>query len=68
MHDNPNIRLIRGLLGRDIADLRHARGMTQRDLAERLGCTRELVSHWECGRCLPDVRRLPDLLDLLVHR
>jgi transcriptional regulator with XRE-family HTH domain len=50
----------------DLAELRGARGWSQQQLADRLGVTREAISGFENGRSLPDIRRLPALLDLLV--
>ena len=66
MHER-NRATLRSLLGRDLADLRQALALTQAQLAEQLGCSREAVSAFERGACLPDVRRLPRLLDLLVQ-
>lgn len=42
-------------IGRYIADKRKALGLTQRQLAERLGMSDKSVSKWERGVCLPDV-------------
>ncbi len=36
-------------VGRQIADLRRAKRMTQADLGERLGITFQAVSKWERG-------------------
>ena len=41
-------------IGRLIATCRHAQGMTQRELAEKLGVTDKAVSKWERGKSLPD--------------
>lgn len=38
-----------------IRGLREGRGLTQRQLAERLGVTDKAVSKWESGRGLPDI-------------
>ena len=34
-------------VGQRLALLRRARGLSQRELAERLGCSQQLVSRWE---------------------
>ena len=34
-------------VGQRLALLRRARGLTQRELAEKLGCSQQLVSKWE---------------------
>lgn len=38
-----------------IAELRHAKGWTQTQLAQQLGVTDKAVSRWETGRGFPDV-------------
>ena len=42
-------------IGRYLAAKRKALGLTQRELAERLGMSDKSVSKWERGVCLPDV-------------
>lgn len=42
-------------IGKYIAGKRKALGLTQRQLAERLGMSDKSVSKWERGVCLPDV-------------
>lgn len=51
--------------GQLIRQLRLARRMTQRTLAERIGVTDKAVSKWERGRGVPDVETLPILADVL---
>lgn len=41
-------------LSEKILDLRKQRGMSQEDLAERLGISRQAISRWESGTVLPD--------------
>ena len=43
-------------LGRRIADLRAKLGLTQQELAERLGISRVAVSHLEAGMTVPGER------------
>jgi transcriptional regulator with XRE-family HTH domain len=40
--------------GKKIAELREKRGLTQDELAARLGITRAALSHYETGRRQPD--------------
>ena len=52
-------------LGRRIAAARKARGMTQDQLAEKLGLTAQAVSKWENDQSCPDITLLPRLAALL---
>lgn len=52
-------------VGRQIADLRRAKEMTQAELGERLGVTFQAVSKWERAETLPDTAILPDLAAVL---
>ena len=42
-------------IGKYIAEKRKALGLTQRQVAEKLGMSDKSVSKWERGICLPDV-------------
>lgn len=48
-------------IGARISALRRSRGMTQTELAERLGISFQAVSSWERGNAMPDVAKLPEL-------
>ena len=48
-----------------IKTLRERAGLTQRDLAERIGVTDKAVSKWETGRGLPDATLLCPLAEAL---
>lgn len=52
-------------IGTFIAQLRKAKNMTQKDLAEKLNITDKAVSKWERGISLPDITILPDLSGIL---
>jgi len=52
------------ILGKNIAALRKAKGMTQNALANQLGVTFQAVSKWETGQACPDIVMLPELADL----
>ena len=52
-------------IGENIADLRKAKGITQRELGERTGVSFQAVSKWERGETLPDISVLPDLAKVL---
>ncbi|RAX21217.1 MULTISPECIES: helix-turn-helix domain-containing protein [unclassified Actinomyces] len=52
-------------VGRNIARLRLSRGMTQEQLAQRMGVTPQAVSKWENDLNYPDVATLPALAALL---
>lgn len=42
-------------IGEFIKSQRTAQGMTQKELAEKIGCTDKAVSRWETGKGLPDM-------------
>ena len=52
-------------IGRFIAERRKAQGMTQAQLAEKLGITDRAVSKWETGKSLPDASIMLELCGLL---
>lgn len=45
--------------------IRKQRGLTQKQLAERLRVSGAAVSKWENGKCLPDLAKIGDLADVL---
>lgn len=51
-------------IGQFIAALRKSKGLTQREVAERLGITDKTVSKWECGNGLPDIGAIPAIAEL----
>ena len=51
--------------GTTVAALRKARGMTQLDLADRMGVTDKAVSKWERDLSFPDTASLPKLAETL---
>ena len=52
-------------IGKYIAGKRKELGMTQRQVAEKLGMSDKSVSKWERGVCLPDVSVYSDLCSIL---
>lgn len=52
-------------LGALIAQNRKEKGMTQLDLAEKLGVTDKAVSKWERDLSCPDIQSLPTLAEVL---
>lgn len=52
-------------LGSIIASLRKEKGMTQRDLAQKMGATDKAVSKWERNLSFPDIASLPLLAEQL---
>lgn len=52
-------------IGIFICKRRKELGMTQKELAERLGITDRAVSKWENGRCMPDLSLLQPLSRIL---
>ena len=52
-------------VGKQIALLRHRKGLTQNELGDRLKVTYQAVSKWERGETLPDTAILLDLAEVL---
>ena len=53
-------------IGSFLQALRKEQGLTQEQLAERIGCARRTVSRWETGANLPDLDVLVELSDFYV--
>ena len=51
-------------IGGKIAELRRAKNMTQMELADRLGISYQAVSNWERGNTMPDISKLPELIQI----
>ena len=51
--------------GKLLCDLRKAKGMTQKEVADKLGVVPKTVSKWETGHGFPDVSTLSALADIL---
>ena len=47
-----------------IVELRKQKGLSQEELAEQLGVSRQAVSRWELGQTLPDIPNLVQLCEL----
>ena len=52
-------------LGTMIAELRREHGMTQLELAEKMGVTDKAVSKWERDLSCPDINSIPNLAEIL---
>ena len=52
-------------IGKFIASKRKEQGLTQLQLAEKLGITDRAVSKWKTGKSLPDASLMPELCKLL---
>ena len=52
-------------LGTMIAELRKQHGMTQLELAEKMGVTDKAVSKWERDLSCPDINSIPNLAEIL---
>ncbi len=60
-----NKEVIRVMTKREIADtfrrMRRSSGLTQQELADRLGKKQQTVGHWETGYAQPDIGTLLEL-------
>jgi tellurite methyltransferase len=52
-------------LAKNISRYRKEKGLTQEELARKLGLTYQAVSKWETAQTLPDITLLPKLSQLL---
>ena len=51
-----------------LLNLRKANNLTQEQLAEQLNVSRQSISKWESGQCIPDADKLKLLSDILMYR
>ncbi|TWH58106.1 Xre family transcriptional regulator [Desulfitobacterium sp. LBE] len=56
---------MKGELAKNICRYRKEKGLTQEELARKLGVTFQAVSKWETAQTLPDITLLPGLSQLL---
>ncbi len=52
-------------MGEIISTLRKEKGMTQKELAEKMGVTDKAVSKWERNLSCPDISSIPHLAEVL---
>lgn len=52
-------------LGKNISARRKALGMTQMELADKLGISYQAVSNWERGQTAPDISKLGEIAEIL---
>ena len=52
-------------IGKFIAEMRKAKRLTQRQLADALAISDKTVSKWECGKGLPEVSLMLPLCEVL---
>ena len=53
------------MLGENIKTYRQKKGYTQEEVANRLHVTRQTISKWENGKCMPDYSIIEPLCDAL---
>lgn len=51
-------------IGKFIAVLRKANGMTQKELGEKLFVSDKTVSRWECDECTPELSLIPSIAEI----
>ncbi len=61
----PRIRYKKGSFGRRLVELRKARGFTQTLLAEKIGSTQRIISHYETQAANPPLTIVVDLAQAL---
>lgn len=62
--EKSQVEMKRNTLGMMISSLRKENGMTQLELAEKMGVTDKAVSKWERDLSYPDVNSIPKLADI----
>ena len=50
-------------IGKFISELRKEKGLTQKELADKIGVTDRAISKWENGRGMPDISLLRKISD-----
>ena len=55
---------INNVLATNILKFRQIQGMTQQELAEKLGVSNQSISKWETAKSTPDIALLPLLADV----
>ena len=51
-------------MGKFIAALRQAKGLTQKELGDMLYVSNKAVSRWETDECTPDLNLIPAIADI----
>ena len=52
-------------VGAFLKDLRKEKGITQEQLAEKLGVSGRTISRWETGKNMPDISLLVEIAELM---
>ena len=50
--------------GQKLKDIRKAQGLSQEQLAEKIGVSRQAITKWETGRGLPDMENMMILAEI----
>ena len=74
LYNNGTDKEVVNMLAENLALLRNLRGMTQEEVAEVIGISRQSYSKWEQGETIPDIEKCDRLakfygvsIDALVH-
>ena len=75
LYNNGTDKEVVNMLAENLALLRNLRGMTQEEVAEVIGISRQSYAKWEQGETIPDIEKCDRLakfygvaIDALVHQ
>ena len=55
-------------IGNNIVNLRKKSGLSQEELAEKVGVARQTISKWELGETSPDLKQAKELSKIFMKK
>lgn len=66
--DNPKRTTMRHIFSENLVKYRHKMGLSQREMAESLGITKERVASWENNLCYPNIEAMLKICDFIGNK